>query len=64
MGQFGIDDDYPGSRFVSFQSRHLPGTATDSMLGISHPLIGRESCYRGCCCNCCTNGSRTPCARS
>lgn len=26
---FSIDYEYPGSRFVSFQSRHLPGTASD-----------------------------------
>jgi predicted dehydrogenase len=26
---FSIDYEYPGGRFVSFQSRHLPGTASD-----------------------------------
>jgi myo-inositol 2-dehydrogenase/D-chiro-inositol 1-dehydrogenase len=26
---FGIDYEYPGSRFVSFQSRHLPNTLSD-----------------------------------
>ncbi len=26
---FSIDYEYPGGRFVSFQSRHLPGAASD-----------------------------------
>jgi myo-inositol 2-dehydrogenase/D-chiro-inositol 1-dehydrogenase len=41
---FGIDYEYPGGRFVSFQSRHLPNTLSD----VSNVIHGSKGiCYIG-----------------